>query len=149
MFNVGAYTYKIVKCFKTFKLFAFLPPSIYINNMYMVINELRKVYFYSKSYRRYLSHKIYILKLIYSFYSILGYILVLLCYFCFFRAIAYAFIFNIVDIVAYQVFSLSWEVKISKIFMPDCKSKLDTCWQLYLWLNLLIVILLDPKKGFC
>lgn len=77
-------------------------------------------------------------KLIYSFCSILEHKIVILYCFFFFIAIAYAFIFNIVDVVVYQSFSWSCKVEVSKTFVPDYKRKFVTLYQMDLLFDLLV-----------
>lgn len=127
--------HKIVKCFETFKSFAFSSPSIRFSNASIAISKREKVSLYSKFHGHDWSDKVYIYKLVCSFCSILGCAIIILCCFCFFIAIIYAFIFNIVDVVACQVFSQSWEIQISKTFIPDREGKYVTLCQMYFQLD--------------
>ena len=97
--------HQIVECFEAFESFTLLPSCVRLGYASIVIGKREEVSFCTKSHRHNWPNKVYLNELVCSFFSFLGCAIVVLCCFCFFTTIAHTFIFDVVDVVACQVFS--------------------------------------------
>lgn len=56
------------------------------------------------------------------------------------------FILDIIDNVAYLIFSWSWKVKEFKIFVSDYKEKFAAFCHIYYYLNFFVNVIINFKK---